>query len=179
MSSFFIFSFFFFVLSIFFFQIWLQERLWLLQYPTVPPSTYLPKHFRDYWLYQNDISFKAYMELMGHIKETNIQWVVEWWHISSMVHRCCKDYYVPLVGFRAARTTPLVFQGNLESVKELLVVKVPSTLRYLLTGSWVGFVRFGHVAGWLVALLLLNTSIPLRGTSNGWRMTWSGFWGMK
>ena len=45
------------------------------------------------------------------------------------------------------RTTPLVFQGNLESVKELLVVKVPSTLRYLLTGSWVGFVRFGHVAG--------------------------------
>ena len=132
-----------------------------------PPSTYLPKHFRDCWLYQNDISFKAYMELMGHIKETNIQWVVEWWHISSMVHRCCKDYFVPLVGFRAARTTPLVFQGNLESIKELLVVKVPSTLRYLLTGSWVGFVRFGHAAGWLVALLLLNTSIPLRGTSNG------------
>ena len=38
------------------------------------------------------------MELMGHIKETGIQWVVEWWHISSMVYRCCKDYCVPLVG---------------------------------------------------------------------------------
>lgn len=46
------------------------------------------------------MSFKAYMELMGHIKETEIQWIVEWWHISSTVHRCCKDYYVPLVELR-------------------------------------------------------------------------------
>ena len=38
------------------------------------------------------------MELIGRIKETDIQWVVEWWHISSMVHRCYKDYCVPLVG---------------------------------------------------------------------------------
>ena len=38
------------------------------------------------------------MELMGHIKETDIQWVVEWWHISSMVHSCCKDCCVLLVG---------------------------------------------------------------------------------
>ena len=126
-----------------------------------PPSTYLPKHFRDCWLYQNDISFKAYMELMGHIKETNIQWVVEWWHISSMVHHCCKDYFVPLVGFRAARTTPLVFQGNLESVKELLVVKVPSTPRWLPIGSWARLVRLGHVVGWWKTLSLLDTSIPL------------------
>ena len=41
-----------------------------------------------------------YMELMGHIKETDIQWVMEWWHILSMVYHCCKDYYVPLVGLR-------------------------------------------------------------------------------
>ena len=40
------------------------------------------------------------MELMGHLKETNIQWVIEWWHISSMVHSCYKDYYVTLVGLR-------------------------------------------------------------------------------
>jgi len=38
------------------------------------------------------------MEFMGHIKETDIQYVVEWWHISSMVHHCYKDYCVPLVG---------------------------------------------------------------------------------
>ena len=38
------------------------------------------------------------MELMGHIKETDIQWVMEWWHILSMVHHCYKDYSFPLVG---------------------------------------------------------------------------------
>ena len=43
------------------------------------------------------MSFEAYMELIGHLKETNIQRVVEWWHISSMVHNCCKDYCVTLV----------------------------------------------------------------------------------
>jgi len=46
------------------------------------------------------MNFEAYMELMGHIKETDIQWVVEWWHITSMVPSYCKDYYVPLVGLR-------------------------------------------------------------------------------
>ena len=40
------------------------------------------------------------MELMGHLKETNIQWVIEWWHISSMVHSCYKDCCVTLVGLR-------------------------------------------------------------------------------
>ena len=84
----------------FFFQIWLQERFQLLQPPTITPRTYHPRHFRDCWLHQNDMSFEAYMELIGCIKETDIQWVVEWWHISSMVHHCYKDYYVPLVGLR-------------------------------------------------------------------------------
>ena len=81
-----------------FFQIWLQERLQLFQPPTVPPNTYLLWHFRDRWLHHNDMSFKAYAELMGHIKGTNIQWVMEWWHIARMVHSFCKDYCVPLVG---------------------------------------------------------------------------------
>ena len=40
------------------------------------------------------------MELMSRLKETDIQWVMEWWHISSMVHSCCKDHCVTLVGFR-------------------------------------------------------------------------------
>ena len=38
------------------------------------------------------------MELMGHLKETDIQRVVEWWHISSMVHSYFNDRCVPLVG---------------------------------------------------------------------------------
>ena len=38
------------------------------------------------------------MELMGHLKETNIQWVVDWWHISSMAHSCYKDHCMTLVG---------------------------------------------------------------------------------
>ena len=46
------------------------------------------------------MSFEAYMKLMGHNKETDSQWVVEWWHISSMVHSCCKDYCVSLVRLR-------------------------------------------------------------------------------
>ena len=63
-------------LFFFFFQIQLQERLQLLQPFIVPPSTYLFRHFRDRWLHQNDMSFEAYTELMGHIKEIDIQWVV-------------------------------------------------------------------------------------------------------
>ena len=84
----------------FFFKIWLQERLQLLQTPPIPLSTYLFRHFRDCQLHRNDMGFKAYMELMSRLKETDIQWVMEWWHISSMVHSCCKDHCVTLVGFR-------------------------------------------------------------------------------
>ena len=40
------------------------------------------------------------MELIGHLKKTNIQWVMEWWHISSMAHSCYKDCCVTLVGLR-------------------------------------------------------------------------------
>ena len=69
--------------------------VYLLPYP---PSIYLPRHFRDQWLHQNNMNFEVYTEFMGHIKETIIQWVIKWWHISSSVHSCCKDYYVPLVG---------------------------------------------------------------------------------
>ena len=58
-------------------------------------------------------------------------------------------------------------------------MKVPSTLRCLPIGSWVGLMRLGHTVGWRKALFLLDTSIPLRGTSNGWMMTWSGLWGMR
>ena len=40
------------------------------------------------------------MELMDLFKETDIQWVVEWWHISSMVPSCYKDHCVTLVGLQ-------------------------------------------------------------------------------
>ena len=35
---------------------------------------------------------------MEHINAADIQWVVEWWRISSMAHRSLKDNCVPLVG---------------------------------------------------------------------------------
>ena len=37
------------------------------------------------------------MELMGRLKGTDIQWVMEWWHISSMVHSWYKDHCMTLV----------------------------------------------------------------------------------
>ena len=36
------------------------------------------------------------MEFMGRLKETDIQRVMEWWHISRMVHSYCNDRCVPL-----------------------------------------------------------------------------------
>ena len=44
------------------------------------------------------MSFEEFTELMEHIDATDIQWVVEWWHISIMVQRSFKDNHVPLVG---------------------------------------------------------------------------------
>ena len=69
--------FFFSSLLLLLFQIWLQERLQLLHPPSVPLSTYHPRHLRDCHL-QDDLGFKAYLELMGCLKETDIQWVMEW-----------------------------------------------------------------------------------------------------
>ena len=64
-SLFFFFAFLF--LLFFFFSIYGYKRGFgcfnLLPYP---PSTYLPKHFGDCRLHQNDMSFEAYIELMGH-----------------------------------------------------------------------------------------------------------------
>ena len=98
------FSFFFFLFStssllFFLFQIWLQEKLRLLHPLTVPLNTYLLRHLKDHWL-RDAWGFEAYIELMGRLKETDIQWVVEWWHISIMVHSCYKDHCVTLVGLR-------------------------------------------------------------------------------
>ena len=84
-------------------QIWLQERFQLLHPPIAPFSTYLPRHLRERRL-QDILGFEAYRELMGCLKETDIQWVVEWWHILSMVQSCFKDHCVTLVGLRCYST---------------------------------------------------------------------------
>ena len=60
----------------------------LLLYPTPPAHTSLG--------ILGTASFIR--ELIGHIRETDIQWAVDWWHISSMIHSCYKEYCVPLVG---------------------------------------------------------------------------------
>ena len=93
---------FFFSLSsllFFLFQIWLQERLWLLHPPTMPLNTHHPRHLRDH-RHRDVLGFEAYMELMGRHKEIDVQWVVEWWHILSMVHSCFKDHCVTLARLR-------------------------------------------------------------------------------
>ena len=71
---------------------------YLLQPLAVPPSQYLPKHYRDHRPKHAEMSFKEFIEFMKRIDATNIQWVVEWWRISSMAHRSLKENCVPLVG---------------------------------------------------------------------------------
>ena len=66
----------------------------------VASVAYLPRHLRDHRLHQSDMSFEVYMGLIVFLKETDIQWVVEWWHISSMVPSCYKDHCMTLVGLR-------------------------------------------------------------------------------
>ena len=82
----------------FLFQIWKYERLRLLHPSIVPPSQYLPKHYRDRRLKRDEMSFEEFTKFMKHIDVIDIQWVVQWWHISGMVNRVFKDNYVPLVG---------------------------------------------------------------------------------
>ena len=60
-------------------------------------SIYLLKHLWDHWL-QDFLGFEVYIELIGRLKVIYIQWVVEWWNISSMVHSCYKGHCVTLVG---------------------------------------------------------------------------------
>ena len=59
----------------------------LLLSPSVP--TYLPRHLRDH-RFRDVLGFEAYVELMSHLKETDIQQIMEWCHISSVVQSCCR-----------------------------------------------------------------------------------------
>ena len=72
----------------------------MLQPPTIPPSQYLLKHYRYGRPKCAEMSFDEFTEFMKHIDVTDIQWVVEWWHILGMANRVFKDNYVSLVGLR-------------------------------------------------------------------------------
>ena len=144
-------------------------------------------------LYPSELTFLGIFETVGFIKAswalrcTWILWVA-WRRPTFSGSRNGGTYQAWSIvatrttvwlylGFDAVLTTPLVIsQGNLESVKECLMMRVPSTPRCSPIGSWAGSVRLGYVVGWWKTLFLPNTSTPLQGTSNGWRMTWSGFW---
>ena len=94
------------------------------------------------------MSFDEFSEFMKCIDVTNIQWVVEWWHISSMVNCNFKDSCVPLVGLLVTLTTlHFGLQGNLVIIKELLVMMVRSIPWHLLIGSWEESVSLGRKGG--------------------------------
>ena len=63
-----------------------------------------------------EMSFEEFTELMERINAIDIQWVVEWWRISSMAHHSLKDFAITL-------TTPHVALPNsLVATKGLLVI---------------------------------------------------------
>ena len=65
-----------------------------------------------------------------------------------MVNRSFKDNYVLWLGSVVALTTlHVVLQGNLVTIKELLVMMVPSIPWHLLRGSWAKSVRLS-CKGW-------------------------------
>ena len=110
----------FFLLSLFFplmlsfslllsFQIWLYKRLWLLHPPIIRPSQFVPKHYRDRKLKRIEMNFDDFTKFMKCIDVSDIQWVVEWWHILGTINCSFKDNYIPL-------------QGSLVTVKDLLAM---------------------------------------------------------
>ena len=70
----------------------------MLHPPTVPPNQYLPKQYHNRRPKHVEMSFDEFTEFMKHIDVIDIQWVVEWWRILSMVNRSFKDNCVLLVG---------------------------------------------------------------------------------
>ena len=52
------------------------ERLRLLQLPVVPPSQYLPKHYRGSRPKHAEMIFEEFTKLMECIDAMDIQWVV-------------------------------------------------------------------------------------------------------
>ena len=140
----------------------------MLQPPTVPLNTYLPRHHRDHRLHWNDMGFEAYMELIGCLKETDIQWVVEWWHFSSMVHSCYKDHCVTLVGLRCCSYYSTCRISRRFGKHE----GAPDDEGFYHTAVFTNRIVGRISEAWprckvRKTSFLPNTSTPLQGTSNG------------
>ena len=41
-----------------------------------------------------------FIEILKHLTTFDVQWVMEWWHIISMVNRVFEDNCAPLFGLR-------------------------------------------------------------------------------
>ena len=72
----------------------------MLHPPIVPPSQYLPKHYRDRRLRNNKMDSIKFIEILKHLTTFDVQWVVEWWHIIAMVNHVFEDNCAPLFGLR-------------------------------------------------------------------------------
>ena len=71
----------------------------MLHPPTIPPSQYLPEHYLDRRLRNNEMDSAKFTKFLKHLTTFDVQWVVEWWHIIATVNRVFKDNCAPLVGF--------------------------------------------------------------------------------
>ena len=81
-------------------QIWLYEKLRLLYPPIITPSRYQLKHYRDRNLKDKEMDLAKLIELLNCLTSSDVQWVVEWWHIEAMSSCGFKENFVPLVRLR-------------------------------------------------------------------------------
>ena len=68
----------------------------MLQPPSVPFSQYQLEHYRDRKLTNKEMDPD---EFLMRLSPLGVQWMVEWWCITSMANHVFKDNYVPLIGF--------------------------------------------------------------------------------
>ena len=85
---------------------------------------------------------------MKHIDVTNIQWVVNAGTFQPWSTAALRITMFLWLGIAVALTTlHVALQGNLVTVKELLVMMVPSIPWNLLIRSWAGSVSLGRNGG--------------------------------
>ena len=70
----------------------------MLHPSTVPSSQYLPKHYRDRSLNNNEMDSVEFIKFLKRLTTLDVQWVVEWWRIIAMVNCVFKYNCVSLVG---------------------------------------------------------------------------------
>ena len=143
----------------------------------MPLSTYLPRHLKDRRLW-DVLGFEAHVELMGHLKEVDIQWIVQWWHISSMVQSCCKDHCVTLVGLCCCSYYSICHISRQFRKRQGAPNDEGAFHTTVFTNRILG--RISEV--WprrRVTKDIVPPKYIYPMKDNGWRMTWSGFWRMR